>query len=184
MLDALHLCVPDLRHHPLCHCGDSWHHHSVVLHTETLPSTPCSTRRLACTGSLLWILRALFAAAAELFQSCPSRATPSTVARQAPLSMGILQARILEWVAMPSSRGSSQPSDQTQVSHFAGGFFTIWATKKAQSSAWHFGNRSPKVKVHSWALHLCMQHEFPSLEVPKNWCVPLLLLHIWEETEE
>ena len=36
-------------------------------------------------------------------------ATPQTGARQAPLSMGILQARILEWVAMPSSRGSSQP---------------------------------------------------------------------------
>ena len=33
-------------------------------------------------------------------------ATPWTVAHQAPLSMGILQARILEWVAMPSSRGS------------------------------------------------------------------------------
>ena len=40
--------------------------------------------------------------------------TPWTAARQAPLSMGILQARILEWVAMPSSRGSSQPRDQTQ----------------------------------------------------------------------
>ena len=39
-----------------------------------------------------------------------------TVARQAPLSVGILQARILEWVAMPSSRGSSQPRDRTQVS--------------------------------------------------------------------
>ena len=76
MLDALHLCVPDLRHHPLCHRGDSWHHHSVVLYTETLPSTPCSTRRLACTGSLLWILRALFAAAAELFQSCPTLCNP------------------------------------------------------------------------------------------------------------
>ena len=33
---------------------------------------------------------------------------------------GILQARILEWVAMPSSRGSSQPRDQTQVSYVAG----------------------------------------------------------------
>ena len=37
---------------------------------------------------------------------------------------GILQARILEWVAFPSSRGSSQPRDQTQVSHIAGRFFT------------------------------------------------------------
>ena len=35
--------------------------------------------------------------------------TPWTVAHQAPLSAGIIQARILEWVAMPSSRGSSQP---------------------------------------------------------------------------
>ena len=39
-----------------------------------------------------------------------------TVARHAPLSMGIFQARILEWVAMPSSRGSSQPKDWTHVS--------------------------------------------------------------------
>ena len=36
---------------------------------------------------------------------------------------GILQARILEWVAVPFSRGSSQPRDQTQVSHISGGFF-------------------------------------------------------------
>ena len=43
---------------------------------------------------------------------------------------GILQARILEWVAFPFSRGSSQPRDQTQVSHIAGGFFTIWATRE------------------------------------------------------
>jgi len=38
---------------------------------------------------------------------------------------GILQVRILEWVAVPFSRGSSQPRDQTQVFHIAGGFFTI-----------------------------------------------------------
>ena len=37
---------------------------------------------------------------------------------------GILQARILEWVAFPFSRGSSQPRDQTQVSYIARGFFT------------------------------------------------------------
>ena len=43
-------------------------------------------------------------------------ATPWTVACQAPQSMGILQARILEWVDMTSSRGSSQLRDQTQVS--------------------------------------------------------------------
>ena len=41
---------------------------------------------------------------------------------------GILQARMLEWVAIPFSRGSSQPRDQTQVSCIAGGFLTSWAT--------------------------------------------------------
>ena len=44
----------------------------------------------------------------------------------------ILQARILEWVAFLFSKGSSQPRDGTQVSHVAGGFYTIWATRKAQ----------------------------------------------------
>ena len=50
--------------------------------------------------------------------------TTWTVACQAPLSMGILQARILRWVAISSSRGSSQPRDQTQVSHIADRLFT------------------------------------------------------------
>ena len=45
---------------------------------------------------------------------------------------GILQARMLEWVAFPFSRGSSQPRDWTQVSHITGGFFTSWATREAQ----------------------------------------------------
>ena len=49
---------------------------------------------------------------------------------------GILQARILEWVAFPFSRGSSQPRDQTQVSWIAGRFFTSWATREALTPAW------------------------------------------------
>ena len=45
---------------------------------------------------------------------------------------GILQARILEWVAFPFFKESSQHGDQTQVSHIAGIFFTSWATREAQ----------------------------------------------------
>ena len=44
---------------------------------------------------------------------------------------GILQARILEWVAISFSRRSSQPKDWTQVSCIAGRFFTNWATREA-----------------------------------------------------
>ena len=59
-------------------------------------------------------------------------ATPWTVACQASLFMGILQARILEWVALPSIKGSSQPSNPSQISCIAGEFFTVWATSEAQ----------------------------------------------------
>ena len=44
---------------------------------------------------------------------------------------GILQARILEWVAFPFCRISSQPRDRTQVSYIARGFFTSWAAREA-----------------------------------------------------
>ena len=44
---------------------------------------------------------------------------------------GILQATVLEWVAIPFSRGSSWPRDRTQVSHTADRFFTVWATREA-----------------------------------------------------
>ena len=46
---------------------------------------------------------------------------------------GILQARILEWVVIPFSMGSSQSRDQTHISCIAGRFFTVWATKEALS---------------------------------------------------
>ena len=47
-------------------------------------------------------------------QSCPTVCNVCTVTCQVPRSMGIPQARILEWVALPSSRGSSQPSDRAK----------------------------------------------------------------------
>ena len=65
----------------------------------------------------------------KVAQSCPTLCEPMDYTVH-----GILQARILEWVAFPFSRGSSQPRDQTQVSHIAGGFFTSWPTREAQES--------------------------------------------------
>ena len=55
----------------------------------------------------------------KVAQLCPTLCDPMDYT-----VLGILQARILEWVAVPFSRGSSQPRDQTQVSHIAGRFFT------------------------------------------------------------
>ena len=64
-------------------------------------------------------------------KSCPTLAALWTVVCQAPLSMGILQARILEWVASSFSRGSSWPKNWTQISCIRGRFFTNWAMREA-----------------------------------------------------
>ena len=61
-------------------------------------------------------------------------ATPWTAACQAPLVHEILQAKMLEWVAIPFSRGSSQHRDWTWVSCIAGRCFTIWATREVNNT--------------------------------------------------
>ena len=63
----------------------------------------------------------------KIIQSCPTLCNPMDYTVH-----GILQARILERVAFPFSRGSSRPRNWTQVSHIAGGFFTSWATSLSQ----------------------------------------------------
>ena len=63
----------------------------------------------------------------KVAQSCPTLCDPVEYTVH-----GILQARILEWVAFLFFRVSSQPKDWTQVSYIAGRFFTSWATREAQ----------------------------------------------------
>ena len=63
----------------------------------------------------------------KVAQSCPTLWDPMDYTVH-----GILQARVLEWVAFPFSRGSSQPRDGNQASYIAGKFFTSWATSETQ----------------------------------------------------
>ena len=65
-------------------------------------------------------------------QLCPTLWDPMDCSLPGSFVFGILQARILEWVAISFSRGSSWPRDQTRVSCIAGRFFTIWTTRKAE----------------------------------------------------
>ena len=58
-------------------------------------------------------------------QSCLTLCNPRDCSPPGSSVLGILQARILEWVAIPFSTGSSRPRDQTWVSHIAGTFFTV-----------------------------------------------------------
>ena len=58
-------------------------------------------------------------------QPCPTLCDPRDRSPPGSSVHGILQARILEWVAIPLSRGSSRPRDGTRASHIAGRFFTV-----------------------------------------------------------
>ena len=88
----------------------------------------------------------------KVAQSCPTLWDP-----MAYTVHGLLQARILEWVAFPFSRGSSQPRDWTQVSRIAGGFFTSWATREARQSKSQpvFGIKQDSIWVLINTEHLC-----------------------------
>ena len=86
---------------------------------------------------------------------------------------GILQARILEWVAIPSSKRSSRPRDQTWVPLVAGRFLTIWATREATSSYLlispqsHSEDNSADMDTRNFSLTFCTQNSQKMF----IWCV-------------
>ena len=81
-------------------------------------------------------------------QSCLTLCNPMDCSPPGSPVHGILQARLLEWVAIPFSRGSSWPRDQIQVSHIAGRFFIIWAIRDnlncIKNSYYSVANKLPK----------------------------------------
>ena len=88
-------------------------------------------------------------------------ATPWTVARQAPLSMGLLQARTLEWGAMPFSRGSFQPRDWTRVSCEEGRFLTA---DKSEHSSEKLGKTFMYIKYQI----VCKKHIYQAVALTNN----------------
>ena len=100
-------------------------------------------------------------------QSCPALCDLMDCILPGSSVPGILQARILVHVTMPSSSGSSQPRDQTQVSCIASRFFTVWVTMEAQFNL-HFFD-------FEWCWTLCYKfkshvyffvHELPHSYMP------------------
>ena len=69
----------------------------------------------------------------EVAQSCPTLCDPVDYSLLGSSVHGILQARVLEWVAISFSRGSSQPRDQTRVSRIGGRRFNLWANSLASN---------------------------------------------------
>ena len=110
-----------------------------ILRSCSLAMSNIITTQQELASDLKWLSICLSIEVSSLLcccsvaKSCLTLATPWTIAHQAPLSKGILQARILEWVAIPSSRGSTQPRDWTQVSRTESTFFTVWARIRISS---------------------------------------------------
>ena len=67
----------------------------------------------------------------EVAQSCPTLCDPMDCSLTGSSVHGIFQARVLEWVAISFSRGSSPPRNRTPVSRIAGRCFTVWATRNS-----------------------------------------------------
>ena len=101
-------------------------HNWMYSSTGLLESTGLVTLRVQrFFNTTFYITLSLFHFKVKVTQSCPTLHDAMDY-----IVHGILQARILEWIAFPFSRRSSQPRDQTQVSCTAGGFFISWATGK------------------------------------------------------
>ena len=67
---------------------------------------------------------------AKSLQSCPTLCDPMDYSQTCASIHGIFQARVMEWVVISFTRGSSRPRDWTQVSHIVGRCFTVWATRE------------------------------------------------------
>ena len=82
---------------------------------------------------------------------------------------GILQARILEWVAFPFSRGSSQHRNQTRVSCIVGRFFTNWASCRWTSKSFYISwfNEDLFIIIHPLAFH-CPSHRVKPLRIAQQ----------------
>ena len=77
----------------------------------------------------------------EVTQSCPTLCYPMDCSLPGSSVHEIFQPRVLEWVAISFSRGSSQPKDRTQASCIVGRRFTVWATREVRQPRQHIKSR-------------------------------------------
>ena len=95
---------------------------------QTLPPRRRSENQVLYLPKEKWVMTKVVLC--SVARSCLTLCDPVGCSPPGSSVPGILQERTLEWVAMPSSRRSSQPRDRTQLSCIAGGFFTNWTTRE------------------------------------------------------
>ena len=106
-------------------------------------------------------------------QSYPTLCDPMNYSPPGSSALGIFQESILEWVAIPFSRGSSQTMDRTQVSCIAGRFFTIWDNREGVSYSSRF------YWAFSWIRHCPFEWLYFIPTISKKWIL-LFPFYRWE----
>ena len=129
--------------------ADAWGPFPLEAHEETV-----------------WIECQNLSACALSLQSCLNLCNPTDCHPPHYSVHGILQARILEWVAVSFSRGSYWPRDRTWFSCIAGWFFTVWATRVVANGKGQF-IPSLKADWYAWTYSLCPQQSGGSQGVAK-----------------
>ena len=132
--------------------------HKVPHSPSWTPFRPCWCTTAAVTQDS--IRKRLQKVKVSVPQLCLTLCHPMDYSLPGSSVQGILQTRILEWVAIPFSKGSSQPRDWTQVPCIAGRFFTIWATREASP---HRGRcKCP------WQAQMCSWQKVEEYAIPKH----------------
>ena len=181
----------------------SWHNSvslcpiSLCPPRPNLPVTPVMSWLPACAFLFPMMKRTSFLSVSSRRSCRPSSVKVSVKVTQScpilrdPMDYtvhGIFQARILEWVAISFSRGSSHPRDWTQVSCTAGRFFTIWATRDTQVFIELF--KFSFCSITNWDIDLdyCNNEWFALernrdhsviFEIAPKYCIQTLLLSVW-----
>ena len=132
------------------------------------------TRKFLFTVQWLSYLSGLFLSEVLVAKSCPSLWDPMDCSPPGSSVCGILQARILEWVAIPFSRGPSLLRNQTQVSHITGRFFIVWATRSHMTQQSYFWAYTLKVKVKNESE---VAQSCPTLCDPMDYSLPGSSIH-------
>ena len=133
-------------------------------------------RKLPCYLDINRICANVSTSDVLVVQSCPTFWDPMDCSLPGLSVHGIFQARRLEWVAAPFSRGSSWPRDRTWVSHVAGRFFTIWTTRTPGESL-NVHMLLPFSILYLWV----MPWDYFSIkEHAQKWCFPFILRQLRE----
>ena len=124
-----------------------------------------------CKVCLDWDAMVCYAMRVKVPQSCPTLCNPMDYTVH-----GILQARILEWVAFPFSRGSSKSRDRTQVSHIAGDSLPAESPGKPKNTGvgslpFSSGSSQPR----NWSRVSCIAHGFFT-----NWAIREAYVMLWQ----